>query len=242
MAHSGIYRLEQFGAGALPFDIVICGRGRGTLRVLGDRAIVDLPEGVIEPRATRDITDRDALLDALGAEFGCRLRLVGKAVVLPTMLSREFSMVLLERASVYVPQTHRFLRLLRRAGIEFPLNSIVRLHLETWDALAAAEVDRLPRIRAFLRPNGSYRAVRRELAPPPPARVWLFERRAARRPRRFWRRCPPRVRTRAAGARVHSGGEERWRSGERSVFARPQASGVKSAPAAHGRPHHEPPA
>lgn len=145
MGHSGIYRLEQFGEGALPFDIVICGRGRGTLRVLGDRAIVDLPEGVIETRATRDITDRDALLDALGAEFGCRLRLVGKAVVLPTMLSREFSMVLLERASVYVPQTHRFLRLLRRAGIEFPLNSIVRLHLETWDALAAAEVElRLP--------------------------------------------------------------------------------------------------
>lgn len=145
MAHSGIYRLEQFGEGALPFDIVICGRGRGTLRVLGDRAIVDLPEGTVEARATRDITDRDGLLDALGGEFGCRLRLVGKAVVLPTMLSREHSMVLLEHASVYVPQTHRFLRLLRRAGIEFALNPIVRLHLETWDALAAAEVElRLP--------------------------------------------------------------------------------------------------
>ncbi len=133
MGHSGIYRLEQFGEGAIPFDIVICGRGRGTIRVLGNRAIFDLPEGQVEAIADRDITDRAALLEAATARFGCNLRLVGKAVVLPTMLSREFTMVLLEHASIYMPQTHRFIRLLRRAGIDFELHPIARLHFETWD-------------------------------------------------------------------------------------------------------------
>ncbi|MGD9498042.1 MAG: hypothetical protein AB7Y46_17200 [Armatimonadota bacterium] len=139
MGHSGIYTLDQFGEGAIPFDIVICGRGRGTVRVLGERAIFDLPEGQVEAQADREITDRATLLEAAANKFGCMLRLVGKAVVLPTMLSREFTMVLLEHGSIYLPQTHRFVRLLRRAGIELDLHPIARLHLETWDAMAAAE-------------------------------------------------------------------------------------------------------
>ena len=139
MGHSGIYTLDQFGEGAIPFDIVICGRGRGTIRVVGDRAIFDLPEGPVEAPAEREITDRAVLLEAAGEKFGCMLRLVGKAVVLPTMLSREFTMVLLEHASSYVPQTHRFIRLLRAAGVELDLNPIARLHVETWDAMAAAD-------------------------------------------------------------------------------------------------------
>ncbi len=139
MGHSGIYTLDQFGAGAIPFDIVICGRGRGTIRVVGERAIFDLPDGQVEAMGSREITDREALLEAAGNKFGCMLRLVGKAVVLPTMLSREFSMVLLEHASTYLPQTHRFVRLLRKAGIELDLNPIARLHVETWDAMAAAD-------------------------------------------------------------------------------------------------------
>ncbi len=145
MGHSGIYRLDQFGDGAIPFDIVICGRGRGTIRVLGDRAIFDLPQGQVEAGAEREITDRETLLAAAGDRFGCMLRLVGKAVVLPIMLSREFSMILLEHASAYMPQTHRFIRLLRGAGIELDLNPIARLHLETYDAMAVADARlRLP--------------------------------------------------------------------------------------------------
>jgi len=139
MGHSGIYTLDQFGEGAIPFDIVVCGRGRGTIRVLGDRAIFDLPEGAVKAPAEREITDRAALLEAAGAKFGCMLRLVGKAVVLPTMLSREFTMVLFEHASVYLPQTHRFIRLLREAGVALDLHPIARLHVETWDAMCAAQ-------------------------------------------------------------------------------------------------------
>ncbi|MGI5817533.1 MAG: hypothetical protein ACOX9R_05485 [Armatimonadota bacterium] len=139
VAHSGIYRLEQFGEGAIPFDVVICGRGRGTIRVLGDRAIFGMPEGPIEAETSGEIVDRKGLLAAAVRAFGCDARVVGKAIALPLMLSREFSMVLLENASVYVPQTHRLIRLLRRAGVEFELNPVVRLHLETWDAMGVAD-------------------------------------------------------------------------------------------------------
>ena len=145
IAHSGIYRLDQFGEGAIPFDVVICGRGRGTIRVLGDRLIMDLPEGQVEGSIGREITDRHALLEAAGEAFGgpegvCpQLRLVAKAIALPMMLSREHSMVLLENASVYVPQTHRLIRLLRQAGVEFALNPVMRLHFETWDAMGVAD-------------------------------------------------------------------------------------------------------
>jgi hypothetical protein len=144
VAHSGIYQLEQFGEGAIPFDLVICGRGRGTIRVIGDRAAFDLPEGTIEWRLDREITGRRDLLEAAsrafsGPEEACPdMCLVGKAIALPMMLSREHSMVLLENASVYVPQTHRLIRLLRSSGVEFALNPVMRLHFETWDAMAVA--------------------------------------------------------------------------------------------------------
>ncbi len=139
VAHSGIYRLEQFGEGALPFDIVICGKGRGTIRVLGSRAIFEMPDGPVEAETGGEIVDRAGLLEAAIRAFGCDARLVGKAIALPLMLSREFSMVLLENASVYVPQTHRLVRLLRQHGVDLQFNPIFRLHFETWDAMAVAE-------------------------------------------------------------------------------------------------------
>lgn len=139
VAHSGIYRLEQFGEGAIPFDIVICGRGRGTIRVLGNRVVFDMPEGPVESETSGEIIDRRGILDAAVRAFGCDARLVGKAIALPLMLSREFSMVLLENASVYFPQTHRLVRLLAAEGIEIDLNPAIRLHFETWDAMGVAD-------------------------------------------------------------------------------------------------------
>ena len=145
VAHSGIYRLEQFGEGAIPFDIVICGRGRGTIRVLGNRAVFEMPEGPVEAETSGEIVDRMGVIDAAIRAFGCDARLVGKAIALPLMLSREFSMVLLENASVYVPQSHRLVRLLAEAGVEFELNPIIRLHFETWDAMGVADAQlRMP--------------------------------------------------------------------------------------------------
>jgi hypothetical protein len=164
VAHSGIYHLEQFGEGAIPFDVVICGRGRGTIRVLGDRVAFELPDASVEGRAGREVTDRAALLEAATDAFAegeaCpRLRLVGKAIALPLMLSREFTMLLLENASVYLPQTHRLVRMLRRRGIDFPLNPILRLHFETWDAARVTHARlRLPEHLAHFFPSRSLSA------------------------------------------------------------------------------------
>lgn len=141
VAHSGIYRLHQFGENTIPFDIVVCGRGRGTIHVSGERALFDMPEGPVEGVTSGEITDRQGLLAAIADAFNCDALLVGKAIVLPLMLSREYSMVLLENASVYVPQTHRLVRLLRRCGVELDFNPILRLHFETWDCMQVAEAD-----------------------------------------------------------------------------------------------------
>lgn len=138
VAHSGIYRLDQFGADAVPFDIVVCGRGRGTIHVHEDRAVFDMPEGPVEGVTSGEIIDRQGLLAAVADAFDCDARLVGKAIVLPLMLSREYHWVLLENASVYVPQTHRLVRLLRRQGIDLEFNPILRLHFETWDAMGVS--------------------------------------------------------------------------------------------------------
>ncbi|MEA3400982.1 MAG: hypothetical protein U9R79_06995 [Armatimonadota bacterium] len=175
MGHTGIYRLEQFGEGAIPFDIVVCGRGRGTIRVVDNRVIFELPNGPAEAEMDGPVTNRHDLLRAGASVFGCALRLIGKAVVLPTMMSREFTMVMLENASVYLPQTHRLIRMLRRAGIELELHPLARLHFETYDAMEAAD--------ACLR------------LPPHLARLFGEQRLTARQFAQRWRAAVARART-----------------------------------------------
>lgn len=139
VAHSGIYTLDRFGEGAIPLDLTVCGQGRGTMRVLGRKLVVELPGGAVEMEADRELTDRRALAELVSGRFE-RTCLVGKAVVLPLMVAREWNMLLHEGASGYMDLVHGLVRRLRAAGMSLDLQPLLRLKCETWDALGAAEV------------------------------------------------------------------------------------------------------
>jgi hypothetical protein len=66
---SGIYTLSQFGDGALPFDVVIPGRGRGTLR-LHDGSLYIETEEPITLCTGCDCGSVQELADVLEAKFG----------------------------------------------------------------------------------------------------------------------------------------------------------------------------
>lgn len=139
VAGTGIYTLDKFGEGAIPFDLVLPMRGRGTLRVLGPRLIVELPKGASESRLDRPIQSRHDLAEAIEQQFGTAGTLVGKAVALPTMFCREGAMLLHEGASGYVRLTQRMVRELADTGETLQLHPIVRLHHATWDSLAGVQ-------------------------------------------------------------------------------------------------------
>ncbi len=141
---SGIYTLDQFGAGALPFDVVIKGKGRGTLRLFEGKVIVETEEPVeICENCDPDSVERLAAL--LQGHFGSEICLVGKAVALISMLSAEFIFVFHEKASSYTNRTQKMNATLRAAGLELPLHPMLRLQYATWDALGDVEAElRLP--------------------------------------------------------------------------------------------------
>ncbi len=138
---SGIYSLEQFGEDAIPFDVVVPGLGRGTIHA-GKRAVAfDFPDGRREHACAEEPADRGVLAAVVEAEFGGDACLVGKAVVLPLMLSREQCMVLHQDASVYVPRTRRLARMLQDRGMQRRLYPILRMHYATWDSLRAIDTE-----------------------------------------------------------------------------------------------------
>ncbi len=131
---SGIYPLPQLGEGALPFDVVIPNRGRGTLRVHNGSIFIDTEEPHTlctgcDPTSVRD------LARVLEAQFGPNVALVGKAVALISMLSAEFIFVFHEKASSYTSRTQEMNNCLRVRGVELPLHPMLRLQYATWDAL-----------------------------------------------------------------------------------------------------------
>ena len=138
---SGIYSLEQFGEDAIPFDIVVPGLGRATIRAARRAVAFDFPGGRREHACDADVADRGALASAVEAEFGGEACVVGKAVVLPLMVSREWSMLLHQGASVYVPRTRRLARMMGERGMQRPLHPILRIHYATWDSLDAVDVE-----------------------------------------------------------------------------------------------------
>lgn len=133
---SEIYGLDRFGTGALPFDLVIPGVGRGTLRV-GNRGIVIMtpePQFVSIKSPVWTVAD---LATAIERKFGPDCVLIGKAVTLIGMISREFIFVFHEGASSYVGLTRRFHELLDSQNLGLAWNPILRIRYHTWDAIDA---------------------------------------------------------------------------------------------------------
>ncbi|MFY7953438.1 MAG: hypothetical protein ACOVT5_13115, partial [Armatimonadaceae bacterium] len=135
VAGSDIYTLDRFGEGALPFDVLVPGRGRGTLRVLADRVRIEVSDPIEIPGTVESLADLAATLED---QFGSECVLLGKAVSLLPMLGAEFHFVFHEGASGYSHRSRALVEGLLAAGIVLPeMLPIVRLRLRTWEALSA---------------------------------------------------------------------------------------------------------
>lgn len=138
VAGSDIYTLDQFGEGALPFDVVVPGKGRGTLRIPNDRTVaIDTPREPITLKADESITGVAALSRLLERRLGRDVTLVGKAVTLLPMLGAEHILVFHEGASSYTNRTRDLVSEMKRRGLPVPpLAPILRIRYATWDSLS----------------------------------------------------------------------------------------------------------
>ncbi len=136
--NSGIYQLEQFGEGALPFDVVIPGIGRGTLRLHENNVIIETktPQVIC---TDCDPESLDQLARTLESTFGPDVTLVGKAVTLISMLGAEYIFVFHEKASSYTALTQKMNQSLRDAGMQLSLHPMLRLRYSTWNSLGSAK-------------------------------------------------------------------------------------------------------
>jgi hypothetical protein len=131
---SGLYELARFGTGAIPFELVIPGVGRGVLRI-GNRGIVigtPTPQFLSLERPLEGVAE---LAERVEERFGPNCTLVGKAVTLIGMLAREYVFVFHEGASGYVRHSRDLHRRLASGGIAMQFNPILRVRYEAWDAL-----------------------------------------------------------------------------------------------------------
>lgn len=141
VAGAGIYPLHRFGPGALPFDLVIPGKGRGTLFTLDGVLAVDLAEGILTIPHTGKVEDVHRLADVVESSLGPNTSLVGKAVALLPMLCSERVMVLHEMGSPYVEHTVEMVEEMEAGGVEARFFPILRVRLHTWDALSQVEAE-----------------------------------------------------------------------------------------------------
>lgn len=132
-----VYQLARFGTGAIPFDLVIPGVGRGTIRLTPKFLIVMTPQPVFVALKS-PIESLEELAAVVERRFG-EVALIGKAITLISMLSREFVFAFHEHASMYVSHTRRLHDILLRNGIRVKSNPILRIHLHAWDALEATD-------------------------------------------------------------------------------------------------------
>ncbi|GIV08533.1 MAG: hypothetical protein KatS3mg019_0624 [Fimbriimonadales bacterium] len=134
---SPIYPLNDFGEGALPFDLLIPKLGRGTILLTNRYLCVLTPEAQIV-RLSEPITNVHGLAQVIEQHWGDSCTLVGKAITLITMLAREFVFVFNERGSPYLSLTTQMHQHLQKSGVPFRVNPLLRLSYPTWDALAQA--------------------------------------------------------------------------------------------------------
>ena len=148
----GMFPLGRFGTGAVPFDLVIPEKGRGTLRIGNRGAVVmtPVPQFLSFDEPLRDVADLAARIEA---KFGPDCTLVGKAVSLIGMLASEFVFAFHEGASSYVKVSRAMhARLRETTGWKATLHPILRVRYATWDALRPVKTwFRLPDVmeRAF---------------------------------------------------------------------------------------------
>lgn len=147
VAGLGMYPLNAFGAGAIPFDLVIPGVGRGTIRTTPAALVIETaPQETFVPLRER-ITTLEQLAAVTEERFGPGVALVGKAVTLADMIAEEHLVVFHETASGYTSATQAMNAHLARHGLPQTLYPLVRLTYPTWDALASAPIEaalRLP--------------------------------------------------------------------------------------------------
>ncbi|MDH7569024.1 MAG: hypothetical protein QHJ73_05505, partial [Armatimonadota bacterium] len=136
---SQTYTLDRFGPGAIPFDLVVPGRGRGTLRVLDDGVAVVTPEPLWIPCGRR-VESAAELAALVEQNLGPKVTLVGKGHVFVCMVTAEAILVFHEGGSAYVTRTARLMRTLWEEGVRVPLYPILRVRHHTWDALAGSGV------------------------------------------------------------------------------------------------------
>ncbi|HHV80061.1 TPA: hypothetical protein GXX44_00065 [bacterium] len=131
---SGIYTLDKFGFGAIPFDLVIPGRERGTI-CIQPRTLLIEGEELIRIPLERPVESLKDLTEVLERNFGKDVAIVGKAVPLLSMIRSEFILVFNERGSGYYDLTLKMERLLEENGINLRFYPILRLRYKTWDVL-----------------------------------------------------------------------------------------------------------
>jgi hypothetical protein len=133
---SGIYTLDAFGEGAIPFDIVVPQHGRGTLRLAPDSVSAQIGDRAWSAPGSPETAFDLALI--LYDAFGEKVDVVGKAIILIDMIGAEHLTVFHETASGYTGHTRQLNEGLAEAGIGLDLYPIVRLEYRTWDSLASA--------------------------------------------------------------------------------------------------------
>ncbi|MFI5385505.1 MAG: hypothetical protein ACHQ50_05220 [Fimbriimonadales bacterium] len=131
----GQYELARFGTGAIPFDLVIPGNGRGTVRITRKAIVVMTPKPLFIT-LKKPLASIQDLAAAIERKLGPDCVLVGKAVTLIGMLAREFVFVFHEGASGYVRFSRKLHQCLEeRLRVDLKLNPIFRLRYSVWDAL-----------------------------------------------------------------------------------------------------------